>query len=267
MKQASKTNSPQGKPFENSFFCEDRKQSKKKYLKAVRLFTLIELLVVIAIIAILAAMLLPALNQAREKAKAIQCLSNFVASGRALALYADDNDSRYPTRYGISMFQKKSNAPVNMSNYWPGLTDNMVYGSIGRKTMKTSPYACPSAKASAETDSGNYWVSNDFYCTQGYNNGFLDSMSSPSKMKTSRWRFPSRLMTMTDSSSDVVHYNNVFTRTNNRMEARHSGGINLVFGDGHTGYLKRKDVPDLSVHPECTSRAFYYSLSETNQWY
>ena len=59
-------------------------------------FTLVEMLTVIAIIAILAAVLLPSLSASRERGRIAYCANNLSQLGKALMMYIDDNNDRFP---------------------------------------------------------------------------------------------------------------------------------------------------------------------------
>lgn len=118
-------------------------------------FTLIELLVVIAIIAILAAILFPVFAQAREKARAISCLSNLRNIGLATMQYIQDYDETYPlgymydgTNWGGTMWT------VGLGPYLQKYGDTntqFVDGAVGSSSVLVCPSFRPAIDANGVT--------------------------------------------------------------------------------------------------------------------
>jgi prepilin-type N-terminal cleavage/methylation domain-containing protein len=91
-------------------------------------FTLIELLVVVAIIAILAAMLLPALSQARERARASVCINNLKQLGLTFNMYAEDYGGYCPTAWVNYLYY---GAPATVVAYWPTIMRSYLESVAG----------------------------------------------------------------------------------------------------------------------------------------
>ena len=210
---------------------ETKKEAKK--MKRRKGFTLIELLVVIAIIAILAAMLLPALAQAREKARQASCMNNLKQTGLALFMYTQDNNEWMPSISSIWL-------PGRIIWYdWlaPYTAVPSTYNAtFGLDMADSGPgltvYRCPTAWGIFKWEAGVYTYGvNDWLRTNSWPAHKLSELSSPSAS-----------VVMGDNRVWALAYYDTDLQFNTPTNI-HSGGSNFLFFDGHAAYVKEESQP------------------------
>ena len=214
--------------------CSARNQVKRS-------FTLIELLVVIAIIAILAAMLLPALQQARERSRATSCLSVFKQFGMCTGMYIDDNQG-YLLPYrndGGSWNSYTKMAMGTEPDRWlfsPYIPTKGTIGYLKRNGAAKSPLNCPSRLFDPATVGDVDYVFGINFTIAGAN--------KPPKISVCTR--PSKTAVFAECKASVAAQFGLSSRM--IWYVQHGQKANLSFIDGHAALLTPGKVSSIGVY-------------------
>ena len=211
------------------------KDKKGQVMHHKHFFTLVELLIVIAMIAILAGLLLPALNVAREKARAISCVSNLKQQGLAFTMYLNDYKETMP----LGLTTDESKASCRWFNAVPEHSGTKYWkDTTAAHVVPAGIWSCPSARIEKTFGYTYHFGFNNVLSGQSTRSlqAILNAIPETGGLSISKG--PTATPVMMDTNDQSIVYFSARPYSQNKFARRHSG-MNVMYLDGHSAPLKR----------------------------